>query len=222
MQSTSSGRSGSAVQLGLVDAVKDLLFVDSVFWVGAVVICVILIVIFRRDRMRPRAGALILPLIFYYYLCVMLTKVVGIPTLREYIRLSELGEAFFNPSVDLTPFSDGFSLGFILNILLFAPLGFLCPFISRHYQCVKTALLLGSGLSLSIEIVQLFTLHRATDINDLIANTAGTLAGYFCFMLVHGRAMTKAHPEAGPKEPRGMRYMPAVIIAAAFVLGFFS
>ena len=81
MQPTSSGRSGSAIQLGLVDAVKDLLFVDPVFWVGAVIICVILIVIFRRNRMRPKAGALILPLIFYYYLCVMLTKVVGIPTI---------------------------------------------------------------------------------------------------------------------------------------------
>ncbi|WP_411338096.1 VanZ family protein [Ruminococcus gauvreauii] len=30
-------------------------------------------------------------------------------------------------------------------------------------------------LSFSIEIVQLFTLHRATDINDFITNIVGTL-----------------------------------------------
>ena len=38
-------------------------------------------------------------------------------------------------------------------------------------------------MSLSIELLQLFT-YRATDINDLIANTLGTVFGYFLFRMI--------------------------------------
>lgn len=65
----------------------------------------------------------------YYYLCLLFTNIVGIPSIGEYVRLSQLGEAFFNPNINLIPLSDGFSLSFILNIILFIPLGFLCPII---------------------------------------------------------------------------------------------
>lgn len=152
----------------------------------------------------------------------MLTKIVGIPTLREYIRLSNLGEAFFNPDINLIPFSDGFSLGFILNIILFIPLGFLCPIISKSYQCIKNTFLIGSGLSLSIEIVQLFTLYRATDIDDLITNVAGTLIGYLGFRLIYKRVITKSHSVSDSREAYCMRYLPVIIIVTTFVLGFFD
>lgn len=181
MNSVSSNQSVVSSQQGLFDAIKDLLFVNPIFLFGIIVICVMVIIIFKKNRTIPKTRISILLLVFYYYLCVMLTNIVGIPTLSEYIRLSRLGEAFFNPNINLIPFSDGFSLSFILNIFLFIPLGFLCPLISKSYQCVKNTLLIGCGLSFSIEIVQLFTLYRATDINDLITNIIGTLIGYFCF-----------------------------------------
>lgn len=181
-----------------------------------------LIIIFKKNRTIPKTKISILLLVFYYYLCVMLTKIVGIPTLSEYIRLSRLGEAFFNPNINLIPFSDGFSLSFILNIFLFVPLGFLCPLISKSYQCVKKTLLIGCGLSFSIEIVQLFTLHRATDINDLITNIVGTLIGYFCFRFTQKLGITKSHSISDSKEQDYMRYMPIIIIVTTFILGFFS
>lgn len=170
----------------------------------------------------PKIRTLFLSLVFYYYLYIMLTKIVGIPTLREYIRLSNLGEAFFNPDINLIPFSDGFSLGFILNIVLFIPLGFLCPIISKSYQCIKNIFLIGCGLSLSIELVQLFTLYRATDIDDLITNVAGTLTGYLFFGLMHKMVITKSHSRSDSREPYCMRYMPVIMIITAFVLGFFN
>lgn len=74
----------------------------------------------------------------------------------------------------------------------------------------------------SIEIVQLFTLYRATDIDDLIMNTVGTLIGYFCYQLIHRLVMTKSHAESDWKEPHAMRYMPLGMIVITFVLGFFS
>ena len=80
----------------------------------------------------------------------------------------------------------------------------------------------GVGLSLSIEIVQLFTLYRATDIDDLITNVVGTLVGYFCFWLIHKLVIAKSHASRNGQEPKVMRYIPIVIIITTFVFGFFS
>jgi glycopeptide antibiotics resistance protein len=65
----------------------------------------------------------------------------------------------------------------VLNIILFIPLGFLLPLIWHNFRSAKNTILFGFGLSLVIEISQIFT-YRATDIDDLITNTAGTLLGY--------------------------------------------
>ena len=222
MNSVSTTQSNSSVQLGLFDAIKDLLFVNPVSLLGIIVICVMLIIIFKKNRTISKARISILSLVFYYYLCVMLTKIVGIPTLKEYIRLSRLGKSFFHPNINLIPFSDGFSLGFILNIFLFIPLGFLCPLMSKYYQHIKNTLFIGLGLSLSIEIVQLFTPYRATDIDDLITNVVGTLIGYLCFKLIQKLAATKFPSKPDITEPHYMRYIPIIIIAITFIFGFFS
>lgn len=66
----------------------------------------------------------------------------------------------------------------ILNVLLFVPLGFFLPVLWEKYRDGKKAVLFGMGLSLAIELLQIFTL-RATDINDLITNTLGTALGFF-------------------------------------------
>jgi glycopeptide antibiotics resistance protein len=214
--------SGVSIQLGLFDAIKDLLFVHPVFFLGVVVICIMLVILFQKNPTIPKIKITILSLVFYYYLCVMLTNIVGIPTLHEFMRLSGLGESFFHPHINLIPFDDGFSLSFILNIFLFIPLGFLCPLLSKHYQRVKNTLLTGLGLSFSIEMVQLFTLYRATDIDDLSTNVVGTLVGYFCFWLIHKLVTAKSHASRHGQEPKAMRYIPIVIIVTTFVFGFFS
>ena len=225
MNSVSSNQSNVSVQLSLFDAIKDLLFVHPVFWIGIIVICAILVIVFRKNKKISKTKIWILSLVLlalYYYLYIMLTKIVGIPTLKEYIRLSRLGESFFHPNINLIPFSEGVSLGFVFNIFLFIPLGFLCPIISKRYQHVKNVFFIGCGLSVSIEIVQLFTLYRATDIDDLITNVVGTLIGYFCFRFVHKVIIEKIHARNDFTEPDYMRYIPVMIIGMTFVLGFFS
>lgn len=217
MDSVSSNQSNASTQLGLFDAIKDLLFVNPIFLLG---IILILIIIFKKDRKTPKLRTAITLLVFYYYLCVVMTNIVGIPTLSEYIRLSRLGESFFNPNINLIPFSDGFNLSFILNIFLFVPFGFLCSLISKHYQCIKNTFLIGAGLSFSIEIVQLFTLYRATDINDLITNIVGALIGYLCFKFIQKIIKTKSHSISDFNEQPYMRYMPIVVIITVFTLGF--
>lgn len=222
VNSVSGNPSEASMQLGLLDAVKDLLAVNPVFLIGVIVICAVLILMFRKNRAMPKVRTAAASLVLYYYLCVMLTNIVGFPTLGEYRRLTGLGETFFHPNINVIPFADGFSLSFVLNIFLFLPLGFLCPLISRRYQSVKNIFFTGLGLSFTIETVQLFTLYRATDIDDLITNTVGALVGYGCFKLIHKLAAAKGHAVHEFKEPRVLRYLPVAIIVMTLVLGFFS
>jgi len=117
--------------------------------------------------------------VVYFIFAVYLSAVylfVGMPTL-QFLR--------FEVSLTLMPFLPMIAdlKNTLLNILLFVPLGFLLPFLWKKYKTLKATCLFGFGMSLSIEILQFFT-YRATDINDIIANTLGTLLGYLLFCVI--------------------------------------
>lgn len=117
--------------------------------------------------------------VLYFVFAVYLAAVylfVGMPTL-QFMR--------FEVSLTLVPFLPMVAdfKNTILNIILFVPLGIMLPFIWKKYNTLKATLIFGFMMSLSIELLQLFT-YRATDINDLIANTLGTVLGYFLFRII--------------------------------------
>ena len=217
-----SSRLGVEIQLGFWDALLDMLRIEPIFLLGVVLIGIACIAVFRKDSSVPKIITILLSLILYYYLCVMLTHIVGIPTLNEYRRLARLGEAFFHPHINPVPFSDGLSLSFILNVFLFIPFGFLCPLISRTFARARNTLFIGFGLSLLIEIVQLFTLYRAMDVNDLLTNVFGAMIGYLCFRLIAKPKIGKRYSHQASAERDATAYLPVVIIIVTFVLGFFS
>lgn len=98
---------------------------------------------------------------------------VGLPTLPG------VGYLRFWPNLNLIPFQ-GIAEDLrntVLNVALFVPMGFLLPLLWERYRKGMRAIYFGLCVSLTIEIVQLF-LGRATDVNDLIANTAGTALGF--------------------------------------------
>ena len=119
MEGITNNQTVSATQLGLFESIADLLLIDPIFIFGIVLIAVPLMLICKKEGSVHKGKMIFLSLVMYYYLCVMLGHIVGIPTLKEYIRLSRLGETFFNPKLNLIPLSDGFSLSFVLNIFLF-------------------------------------------------------------------------------------------------------
>ena len=111
--------------------------------------------------------------IWYFLLAVYLSgvyAVVGLPDIRY---------AIFDLHYNFVPFAYMFSdyKSSLLNVLLFVPLGFFLPVFGQRYRNLGWTLLFGLGLSLVIETMQIFT-FRATDVNDLITNTAGTLVGW--------------------------------------------
>ena len=117
--------------------------------------------------------------ILYFVFATYLAAVylfVGMPTL-QFMR--------FDLSLTLTPFLPMIAdfKNTILNIILFIPLGIMLPFLWKKYNTLSETLILGFSMSLAIELLQIFT-YRATDINDLLANTIGTVLGYCIFRLI--------------------------------------
>jgi glycopeptide antibiotics resistance protein len=153
---------------------------------------------------------------------VLFSGVVGIPTFTEWQRLMHFGKAIFNPNINLIPFVDGVHIDFILNVLCFLPLGFLLPIISRKYNNLKSILLIGLSISFFIELSQLFTLYRESDINDLITNGLGTLLGWLCFKILVKIGLFKPTQDYFLNGMTDSYWLPIIIAMTAFVNTFIS
>lgn len=68
------------------------------------------------------------------------------------------------------------------NILIFVPYGFFISMASRSRGLFKT-LFFSMGLSLCVEVVQLFTRVGSFDVDDILLNTIGGVLGYIFFSI---------------------------------------
>ena len=141
---------------------------------AVVLVPVFIALYFKHDNRDLKKCALYCT--FCLYLCVMFV-LVGIPNVK-----------YFRPEVtlNLIPFKgmvQDLKNG-ILNVILFVPLGLLLPVLWQNFRRMGTCVAFGLGLSFTIELLQMLT-FRATDVNDLLTNTAGTLLG---FLLAKGLA----------------------------------
>lgn len=143
-------------------------------------------------------------LILATYLCAVYA-VVGLPDIAYYR---------FSPNINLEPFLYMFSdMGStLLNVVLFLPLGFLLPLLWVDFRSVWKTLLVGFLTSLTVELLQIFT-YRATDVNDLMTNTLGTLLGY-CFGWAVQHFLFPDFPETGRKNI-------LLVFSVAFAVMFF-
>ncbi|MBT2282687.1 VanZ family protein [Paenibacillus polymyxa] len=66
----------------------------------------------------------------------------------------------------------------IFNMLMFAPLGFLLPHIGMKTRHVKPVLLISLLVTLGIEIFQMITGRGIFELDDILHNTIGSIAGY--------------------------------------------
>ena len=114
-------------------------------------------------------------MIFGFYLAVVLA-LVGFP------NITMLQIEF---TVSLIPFIYMLSdlVNACLNVLLFVPFGFFLPMLWKEFRSIKSVALAGIVATFFIEISQLFT-GRATDIDDIITNSIGTLIGYLIVRFV--------------------------------------
>ena len=75
-------------------------------------------------------------------------------------------------------------LNIIGNFAMFIPSGIMTPMIYKGRNTLPKVVLVGASISLAIEIIQLPFAVRASDVDDLILNTAGCLAGYGIYALI--------------------------------------
>lgn len=151
-------------------------------------------------------------LIFALY-ATAVYSVVGIPTADTCkVNFS------FNliPLIDIVNSPLAYIKNTLLNILLFIPMGFLIPAIWKNCRSVKTTVFMGSALSVSIEILQIFT-FRLTDIDDFITNTAGTIIGYY----LSKRFSFKLPLKSADDKEYSIRYEPAILLAVMLLIGIF-
>lgn len=89
-------------------------------------------------------------------------------------------------NVNLVPFdmikAQGYSVNVWGNVLMFIPLGIYAAYYSRKVNVVKV-LLFVVGASVFIEVVQYVFKRGATDIDDVILNTAGGAMGLVLYGL---------------------------------------
>ena len=152
----------------------DLLFLGYEFLSSFLPFLLFLFLRLRRKSIPPRARPRLL--IFAVYI-IGVYHFTGAGTLYEGLRFLPS----FHPAYNLIPFSHHIdTAGYALNVVLFLPLGFLVPFLWERLDGLLPVLGTGLAFSAFIELTQLLNV-RATDVDDLMLNAAGTVLGFFLY-----------------------------------------
>ncbi|KES09079.1 hypothetical protein BU52_03245 [Streptomyces toyocaensis] len=131
----------------------------------------------RRGVWDKRRGLLRLAAAVYVAAVLSLTVFPLNVTWGEYANQAPwIGQINFVPllTADVT---------MVPNVIMMVPAGFLLPLLFRNATSASRATLMTAAASLSVEAAQLLSYivldnGRSVDVNDLLANTLGGLAGY--------------------------------------------
>ena len=109
-------------------------------------------------------------------------------------------------------------LNIFLNIGMFAPMGFLLPFLGKVFRRWYVTLPVCFGVSLLIEIVQFLAQRGAADVDDLFCNTLGAALGYCVCMTIRSLA------EKAPRKSAAYGWLPllTVVVFAGVFLSYYT
>lgn len=166
---------------------------------------------YKRNGVKTKRKYVLSIIIFALYIFAMF-HVTGAGTIFE---LKQYGLEIKSEQISLLPFSDS-NINVVthgLNVILFIPFGFLLPFIWESMRRFIYTLVSGAMLSLLIELSQLLN-SRVTDIDDLILNTVGTVAGFVLFRIFFMKTRENETPQGI------LRYEPLIYLEAMFICRF--
>ncbi|MEG0285228.1 MULTISPECIES: VanZ family protein [Vagococcus] len=178
--------------------------------------------LFERVLKYKEQAHYVIGYFFMFYLVVMLKEIIGFPSLSNWRRVLNVQGNIFDPNISLIPFQQGILYSDYLNILMFIPLGIILPLMWRKYHQFSKTLSYGFGLSLLIEISQLFTRFRATDINDLIMNSLGVCMGWLIYRIFSKLILKKIDPIPLFQSSRFLAFEPKLYVLIAAVASFLS
>ena len=159
---------------------------------------------------RRSAVNLLFVLAFGVYIG-MVFDVTGSGTLYELLR-----SGLDLRSINLIPFSDDSidRVGYILNVVMLVPLGFLVPFLWRGTRKLWKVTAIGAGLSVLVELSQLLN-FRSTDVDDVLLNTLGAMIGYGLWRL-YARIIPWDPGKAGRFFQEGFCYIAVIFLGKFF------
>lgn len=110
-------------------------------------------------------------------------------------------------------------LNLVLNILLFVPLGLLFAGRSCPWRVWRKAIPAGLAVSVLIELLQWLTKTGVADIDDVLNNGAGFLAGYFFWLFILSK---KDGLPARRRLPYIVPMLAPALLLAAFLIPYFA
>lgn len=163
-------------------------------------------------RKQVTKGYIFWSFLLILYMSILFSEVVGFPSYPEIKRFTSLGEPLINMKINWVPLNDGLSLSTILNCLCFIPLGVALPVMWTKFEKFLPTLLYGFLFSMYIEVSQFFTLHRVSDITDLLMNTTGVIFGW---ILLNYVLKWQSHPKNDLRNKDWLVY-PVFVSLACF------
>lgn len=147
----------------------------SLFILGTVLILAFECV---RNGWRKIAKLLLIEYVFLIYCSTVIfretndTTKYKPTTIETYKEIIEKGSLRIDPEI-------------FLNVLVFVPMGFLVCLAFNSLKWWQT-LMIGCGMSVSIELLQYILKRGTTEYGDVIHNTLGCLIGIGLYYLIHG------------------------------------
>lgn len=142
----------------------------------------VLIIARRLDWVRRIALSLLIP---YLFLTLVATVITRTSTTEARLVL----EPFRTYRQYFTDEFTWFEIR--ANILLFIPIGFLLPIVIK--KPVWLPPIIGIGISIIIELIQLITHRGLCETDDVISNTIGFLIGFVAYWLIKGGVFLIRH-----------------------------
>ncbi|TKH21666.1 VanZ family protein [Bacillus wiedmannii] len=148
--------------------------------------------------------------LFYLSLVYKVTQIATVWDISRYekwIRVSQ---------INLTLFDTAGSTTYLLNIVLFMPLGFLLPTIWPQFRKMKNTVCAGFFFSLAIELNQLLN-NRITDIDDLFTNTLGAIIGYVLYRVLFKMICKREGKKLDTNSSLVIKYDAVFCLVCSFV-----
>lgn len=137
--------------------------------------------------------------VFYFYVSAVISVTIfPLPMQKNLIQDMKALNYLHNNFVPFKSISQMMQVGNITiilrnilgNIILLSPLGFFIPLLFKRTRKISSILIIGLLCSSGIELAQYLIsavigyTYKITDIDDIILNTIGVLAGFVLFKLV--------------------------------------
>lgn len=150
---------------------------------------------------------------FFIKELIFLTYILALGMITGILDLSLWIAGSNSFSYNLIPFADTTLRQVCLNFILFVPMGILLPMVIKRMDDWRRELFCGFMISLCIEVIQTVFIGRLGDLDDVITNTLGCIAGYGMKKIADGFFTKYAKAEIG------LGTLSMVFSAAAFLWG---